>query len=497
MDVKQYTMTHRTHLNGLPAQQRTSKLRVEQYIKGLRVGLRSWVRLMIRGQPTPLLEEVVEYAEQAETNELEELREKGGAPVGINVLDATSITPEARFGSNQATVGKNPFNPGSTMHQVWEHRKANRLCFSCGGPHRLNQCDRTVGSRSGATQSRQPTKQNASVKKARIQLKALEQSIKNAQRKAILDDQRMAELLTLIEKDMVNDDPDRYATATTNLLGEPSKGFSPGRVWVGRSSFCHKTPSDLPNLHTRPGEDRSNYEDTWLPTYEARKQQYLRKMNQSLSGVQNKQVNVEPHSVRLMTKLQLQTVSTKPFLFPSVVSAPSRSGTSTNRCKVDALLDSGCTAMVIGSDLVRQLGLTPMAHDGIDVEYADKSKAVINSSVEVTIQIGRYRRQIQFLVGNIGMDVIMGVPWIESVDVHHLRWNTGRLSFNESGSKAVYHWNAIWKQAEDIEPPAPSVNTSLIRLIRFSEVQPLLARAHIASLIEIVDSSMAKDVSAH
>lgn len=82
------------------------------------------------------------------------------------------------------------------------------------------------------------------------------------------------------------------------------------------------------------------------------------------------------------------------------------------------------------------------------VTFANKTTGTVSEAVILTLQVGKYRLSIPFVVADIGEEVILGLPWVRSVEFHRLSWANGILEFNELNSRRRYSWKASWLKGD-------------------------------------------------
>ena len=114
---------------------------------------------------------------------------------------------------------------------------------------------------------------------------------------------------------------------------------------------------------------------------------------------------------------------------------------SINGSKIIVLLDTGATGNVIGRELAQRLKLPIQDCSRVKVGYAEEGRTeFITKTVTVSIWIQEYHNRIQFYVANIGEELILGVPFLESIRVTDLFWRDRSFSFYELKSRQKHCW---------------------------------------------------------
>lgn len=112
-----------------------------------------------------------------------------------------------------------------------------------------------------------------------------------------------------------------------------------------------------------------------------------------------------------------------------------------NGVRLQALVDTGATVNGI-SRKVAELHKFPILKGAVlNVTFADGRPVACSDYVEVVIQVHKYYRKIRFAVLDIVEDLILGVPWLETIVIHKLHWEQQVLIFANTGnSKIKYRW---------------------------------------------------------
>jgi hypothetical protein len=116
---------------------------------------------------------------------------------------------------------------------------------------------------------------------------------------------------------------------------------------------------------------------------------------------------------------------------------------STSGIKVQliALADTGADLNVISSSLVAKHGWTTIKGSSLSVSFADGSQTRCNDYCEVRLSVGNYNQLIRFAVMETDQDVILGIPWFESIQVTKLDcYNSVLRFYTKSNRKKSYLW---------------------------------------------------------
>jgi hypothetical protein len=104
------------------------------------------------------------------------------------------------------------------------------------------------------------------------------------------------------------------------------------------------------------------------------------------------------------------------------------------------LVDSGCTTMVVGREVVARLGLEMRTSKGLRVEFANQTHGWLNETVTEKVQVETYNKTWEFWVGDIGDEVILGLPFFNSVQITNLCWQQRRFEFRVLRDESKHCW---------------------------------------------------------
>ena len=104
------------------------------------------------------------------------------------------------------------------------------------------------------------------------------------------------------------------------------------------------------------------------------------------------------------------------------------------------LLDTGSQAMVVGDDLVRRLGIKTRKAEPITAQYANQTTELIDRTLYLKMKIGDYYKTMEFYVADIGEEVIMGIPFIQSIHFNYQLWIEQRFGFTDLETGRKHTW---------------------------------------------------------
>ena len=108
--------------------------------------------------------------------------------------------------------------------------------------------------------------------------------------------------------------------------------------------------------------------------------------------------------------------------------------------KRTALIDSGCSALIIAKKVVQERKMKTKARSSVAFRFADGRVANSNVVVEVTVRKGTYEAVMKFYALDITSDMIRGIPFLQSIIVTHQDVSAGRLEFQEKAAKTRHAW---------------------------------------------------------
>ena len=131
--------------------------------------------------------------------------------------------------------------------------------------------------------------------------------------------------------------------------------------------------------------------------------------------------------------IPMLTTKSSKFLFSATV----------QHVPVKALVDSGCTAMVINDELVRELQLVPYSVPAVEFNFANKSRGMGDSAVSVSFVCHKYQATFEMYVLQIKEQIIIGTPWFEAIICTELDWKNRILQFQDKQDGSYHTWTAL------------------------------------------------------
>lgn len=113
-----------------------------------------------------------------------------------------------------------------------------------------------------------------------------------------------------------------------------------------------------------------------------------------------------------------------------------------------ALIDSGCSALIVAKRVVEEMKLKTQAGEQVAFRFADGRSSNSNEVVDLTIRKGTYSSRMNLHVLEITNDIILGIPFLESVIITHQDAATGRLEFIEKDLGVTHTWEIDGMTAE-------------------------------------------------
>ena len=141
-----------------------------------------------------------------------------------------------------------------------------------------------------------------------------------------------------------------------------------------------------------------------------------------------------------------------------------------------ALVDSGCTSMIISADYVEKLGLEVETTEPCSFSFANKTTYRSCKLVRANFQCNGYDRAMEFYVAPVKANIILGTPWFESIVITRLDWKNRVVEFDESTSGQSYTWRGISKDKARVR--------SVVRSY-FKNSQDLLRQSEWAAVVDI------------
>ena len=108
-----------------------------------------------------------------------------------------------------------------------------------------------------------------------------------------------------------------------------------------------------------------------------------------------------------------------------------------------ALVDSGASYNFMGKSLCAALGWKLTSAHGMNVRLANGDTVVSCGSVMGTVSCGKWRGCVRFVVVDLAFDVVLGLPWLTSVNPR-VDWRNRTLAVLRKG-----HWLPLPTVAQD------------------------------------------------
>jgi hypothetical protein len=86
------------------------------------------------------------------------------------------------------------------------------------------------------------------------------------------------------------------------------------------------------------------------------------------------------------------------------------------------------------------MNLTSKPGNRLRVEYANQSEGWLDTTVEGIVQIGNYKATWEFWVGENGNEIILGLPFLQSIQITNLNWRNEEMEFRVLHDNSYHHW---------------------------------------------------------
>jgi hypothetical protein len=96
--------------------------------------------------------------------------------------------------------------------------------------------------------------------------------------------------------------------------------------------------------------------------------------------------------------------------------------------------------MVVGREVVNSLHIKTRKTNPIVLEYADKKEECVDEMITLKIRINDYYRAIDFYVADIGNEIILGLPFIKTIQVTNQTWSEQRYEFIDLNTDKFHQW---------------------------------------------------------
>ena len=132
--------------------------------------------------------------------------------------------------------------------------------------------------------------------------------------------------------------------------------------------------------------------------------------------------------------------------------------------------------------LASKLGLKwSLVPEPVTAEFANKSTTVLDRMVTTIVDVGSYRAEISFLLCEIGNQVILGVPWFETIDLS-LSLRRQQFQFTVPGSTTplkIHNWELFTEKKEKQVSKEVKKRNQHIYLVSLAEARRYLKSATI------------------
>ena len=103
--------------------------------------------------------------------------------------------------------------------------------------------------------------------------------------------------------------------------------------------------------------------------------------------------------------------------------------------------DGGADANIIGLEWVEKLRLkTEPVISRLKVKYANGVTTEVGMTTTVEICVGKWKRDVCFLIADIGWQCLLGTPFDESIIITKQEWAKGILKFTDTALKTEHTW---------------------------------------------------------
>ena len=143
-----------------------------------------------------------------------------------------------------------------------------------------------------------------------------------------------------------------------------------------------------------------------------------------------------------------------------------------------ALVDSGCTSMIISTDYVQKWGLKTEPTEPCAFSFANKTSYRACEVVRAVFECEGYSRAMEFYVAPVKADLILGTPWFSSIVISNLDWNRRVVEFTDSMSGDSFTWRGITKN---------KLSKSKVIRQNFKDSQAILRNSEWVAVVDIAE----------
>jgi hypothetical protein len=129
---------------------------------------------------------------------------------------------------------------------------------------------------------------------------------------------------------------------------------------------------------------------------------------------------------------------------------------------ISFLIDTGCSGNVVSEALVQRLGLETRPAGALDLTFANGNVHRSTHHTVLHLTRGSYSAAVRCYVAPIEEDLILGVPWFESVEAT-FSWAHGKLLFSVNATQRTHCWWAPGRPSPVLPAPHPTVRCAYVR----------------------------------
>jgi hypothetical protein len=124
---------------------------------------------------------------------------------------------------------------------------------------------------------------------------------------------------------------------------------------------------------------------------------------------------------------------------------------SINNISTRVHIDDGCTGIVISQNFVTKNDLFKFPVKKRRISMANGSPLSVHYEVEIDFQCGEYERKFRCAVLPIEDDLILGIPFLQTIIVTRMDWKNHQFSFKSQESHHDYTWRGVGANEESRE----------------------------------------------
>lgn len=187
-----------------------------------------------------------------------------------------------------------------------------------------------------------------------------------------------------------------------------------------RQNKAFVTVVDISSLNIEDAEDRYFYSST-NPV-----------VDQTTGEVKNKNIHFK----------EFLSESDTPAKPSSILNKPDSKFSFLFSCKqlkkqLTVLIDTGAMLNLVSQELIKNSHLETYQVDQVNLKFGGGNKIAADRAVKLTISQGIYSQEVEFIVANIHLPMILGVPWFSNVRITHLDWAQKIFKFHDGTKENV------------------------------------------------------------